>query len=114
MVVRMDKNLAKHLLKKYASYQKKELRRIDYPAQSPMFRDYTSGYRTETAETKADLNAEKVGLALAIMKPGLSGVLKKVYMDSGRVPRKVHDIALHGFMSIWVSLENAEQNPTLI
>ena len=67
----MDKNLAKHLLKKYASYQKKELRRIDYPAQSPMFKEYTSGYRTETAETKADLNAEKVGLALAIMKPGL-------------------------------------------
>jgi len=51
---------------------------------------------------------------LAIMQPGLSGVLKKVYLDSGRVPRKVHDIALHGFMAIWVSLEDAEQNPTLI
>ncbi len=114
MVIRMEKNLAKHLLQKYASYQKKELRRIDYPAQSPMFKDYISGYRTETTETKADLNAEKVGLALAIMKPGLSGVLKKVYLDSGRVPRKVHDIALHGFMAIWVSLEDAEQNPTLI
>ena len=59
----MQKHLAKHLLKQWASHENRELTKIDFPPVSPMFRDYTAGYRTSFEETERDRAAEKVGQA---------------------------------------------------
>lgn len=110
----MQKHLAKHLLKQWASHENRELTKIDFPPVSPMFRDYTAGYRTSFEETERDRAAEKVGQALAIMQPALAGVLKKVYLDRARLPRKIHDIALHGFQRSWESLEQSSESSAVI
>ena len=59
------KAFGKHLLKQWASHENRELTKIDFPPVSPMFRDYTAGYRTSFEETERDRAAEKVGQALS-------------------------------------------------
>ena len=80
----IEAHAAKYLLLDWAKYQRKELARLDYPAVSPMFKDYQGGYRSSgTVDDKADEAAEKVGQALARIHPGLRNTLKFVYLDRG-------------------------------
>lgn len=89
---------ANHLLSSWASYQRKELARLDYPSVSPMFKDYQGGYRSSvTIDDKADEAAEKVGQALSLIHPGLRNVLKLIYLERGKCSRQLHNIAIAAF-----------------
>ncbi len=90
----IEAHAAKYLLLDWAKYQRKELARLDYPAVSPMFKDYQGGYRSGvTIDDKADIAAEKVGQALARIHPGLRNTLKFIYLDRGRCSKQLHEIA---------------------
>jgi len=94
----IEAHAAKHLLLDWAKYQRKELARLDYPAVSPMFKDYQGGYRSSgTVDDKADIAAEKVGQALARIHPGLRNTLKFIYLDRGKCSRQLHEIAMAAF-----------------
>ena len=94
----LSKHLAKQLLSDWGRYERKEIKRIDFPAVSPMFRDYLAGYRSTTPGSRDERIIEKTGTALAQMHQGLAKTLKLVYLDRGKGPRRAHDLALHGFI----------------
>tara|TARA_B100001287_G_scaffold66836_1_gene54625 strand:+ start:10554 stop:10871 length:318 start_codon:yes stop_codon:yes gene_type:complete len=100
----LSKHLARQLLSDWGRYERKEIRRIGFPAVSPMFRDYLAGYRSTVPGSKDERIIEKTGAALAQMHQGLAKTLRLVYLDRGKCPRRAHDLALHGFIKEFESL----------
>ena len=89
----------KHILIIWAKMQRKELAKLDYPAMSPMFKDYQGGYRASASVdvAKSDEGAEKAGQALSRIHPGLRNALKAVYLERGKCSRQLHNIAMTAF-----------------
>ena len=102
--------LGRHLMKQWAQAQRIELFRLNFPSVSPMFRDYVAGYRSSSVGDDLDVVSERVGQALAQMKPGLSNALKLRYLSEGRISATLHDIAINQLVIEYESLP-VDHNP---
>tara|TARA_S200000501_G_scaffold367905_1_gene404973 strand:- start:1101 stop:1454 length:354 start_codon:yes stop_codon:yes gene_type:complete len=95
----IERFLAHKLLRMWADAESREVRHVDFPRVSPMFRDYQSGYRASTHADEYEVVAERVGRVLQEMHPALARTLKQFYFE-GRDPknvRKAFNLAMADF-----------------
>ncbi len=95
----IERFLAHKLLRIWASSRSREVRHVDYPRISPMFRDYQSGYRASVQTIEEEMIPEKVGMILQEMHPALSRTLKQFYFEGRdlRRQRKAFNLAMSEF-----------------
>jgi len=95
----IERFLAHKLLRMWADAETREVRHVDFPKVSPMFRDYQSGYRATVFTDDDEMIPERVGRVLQGMHPALSRALKQFYFE-GRDPRgrrKTFNLAMSDF-----------------
>jgi len=95
----IERFLAHKMLRMWATAENREVRHVDFPKVSPMFRDYQSGYRAMLTSDEDEVIPERVGQVLQDMHPALARVLKQFYFE-GRDPRghrKVFNMAMSDF-----------------
>jgi hypothetical protein len=95
----IERFLAHKLLRMWAEAETREVRHVDFPKVSPMFRDYQSGYRATVLSDEDEVIPERVGRVLQEMHPALSRTLKQIYFE-GRDPRghrKAFNLAMSDF-----------------
>ena len=95
----IERFLAHKLLRMWADAESREVRHVDFPRVSPMFRDYQSGYRASVSSEEDEIIPERVGRVLQEMHPALARTLKQFYFE-GRDPkgrRKAFNLAMSDF-----------------
>lgn len=93
------------LLKTWGQSEKIELAAIDYPAVSPMFKDYLSGYRKSGVEVNLDDQNEMVGAAINNLHPAIRRTIRLEYVEGAKkIPRRARDLALNAFRREFASL----------
>jgi hypothetical protein len=95
----IERFLAHKLLRMWAAAETREVRHVDFPKVSPMFRDYQSGYRASVSSEDDEIIPERVGAVLHEMHPALSRTLRQFYFE-GRDPRgfrKAFNLAMSDF-----------------
>jgi hypothetical protein len=82
-----------------------EVRHIDFPKVSPMFRDHESGYRVTFSTADDELIPDRVGLVLQEMHPALGRTLRRYYFEGRDISktRKAFDMAMSDFCRRWDS-----------
>jgi hypothetical protein len=95
----IERFFAHKLLRMWAEAESREVRHVDFPKVSPMFRDYQSGYRATVVTDDDELIPERVGRALQEMHPALSRALKQFYFEGRDIKgrRKTFNLAMSDF-----------------
>lgn len=92
-----SKHGAKILLKWWAGSQNGEVKPLDYPSVTPVFREYQAGYRNHPPETDNDGLVELVGLAISQVHPAARKAIKQSFLHHKKIPRRAREWAIVAF-----------------
>lgn len=98
----ISKAEAVNLLNEWAGGELQEIRRIWYPATTPAFQEYQTGWRESSAiDSKKDLRRERVGAALFEMQPALRKVLISRFRSGRSHSRQLFEMSLLEFRRVY-------------
>lgn len=96
---------ARYLLSVWSGRELGEIRRdCYYPAVSPMFRDYTSGYRKSSGVDNIEELVEKVAVTVRLCRPVNGKIIKRTFIEGVETKRATLNVALADFRKCWESL----------